>query len=98
MTTGVAVAALPCHSDHLHNAFLLSNVLGIRLVVRDWVCRDELLMVMMVEKVVRKLMDTSDGAAIRKKAVEFGGELRKSMADGGVTHKELNSLISYILR
>ncbi|KAI3760647.1 hypothetical protein L1987_51045 [Smallanthus sonchifolius] len=34
-----------------------------------------------VEKVVRKLMDTKEGAAVRKRAAELGGELRMSLAE-----------------
>ncbi|KAJ0513413.1 putative trans-zeatin O-beta-D-glucosyltransferase [Helianthus annuus] len=96
MTAGVAVATWPIHTDQPYNAFLLSNVLGVAVVMRDWEHRDELLTSVMVEKVVRKLMDTEVGEAVRKRAAKLGGELRKSMADGGVTHEDLNSLISYI--
>ncbi|KAM0027512.1 putative trans-zeatin O-beta-D-glucosyltransferase [Helianthus debilis subsp. tardiflorus] len=96
MTAGVAVATWPIHTDQPYNAFLLSNVLGVAVVMRGWEHRDELLTSVMVEKVVRKLMDTEVGEAVRKRAAELGGELRKSMADGGVAHEDLNSLISYI--
>lgn len=98
MTAGVAIAAWPMHSDQPRNAFLLADVLGVATIMREWDCRNELLTSVMVEKVVRKLMDTKEGAAVRKRAAELGGELRRSMAEGGVSRKELDSLISYILR
>ncbi|KAI3677887.1 hypothetical protein L6452_37159 [Arctium lappa] len=71
---------------------------GVALMMRDWGCRDELLTSVMVEKVIRKLMDSKEGEVIRRRAVELGGELRRSMAEGGVTRNELNSLVSYIRR
>lgn len=98
MTAGVAIAAWPVHSDQPRNAFLLVEVLGVGLMMRGWDCRDELLMSGMVEEVIRKLMDSEEGEVIRRRAVELGGELRRSMAEGGVTRNELNSLVSYIRR
>ncbi|KAI3806578.1 hypothetical protein L1987_22487 [Smallanthus sonchifolius] len=98
MTAGVAVAAWPIHTDQPCNAFLLSIVLGVAVVMREWLRRDELLTSVMVEKVVRKLMDAPEGATVRKRAAKLGGELRRSMTDGGVSHGELNSFISYLRR
>lgn len=98
MTAGVAIAAWPMHSDQPRNAFLLTDVLGVALMMRDWGRRDELLTSVMVEKVIRKLMDSKEGEVIRRRAVELGGELRRSMAEGGVTRNELNSLVSHIRR
>ncbi|KAJ0699873.1 putative trans-zeatin O-beta-D-glucosyltransferase [Helianthus annuus] len=98
MTCGVAVAAWPIHSDQPRNAFLFVEVLKVALMMREWACRDKLLTSVMVEKVVRRLMDTKEGAAIRKRAAEVGGELRRSLANGGISRKELDSLIAYIRR
>ncbi|KVH94988.1 UDP-glucuronosyl/UDP-glucosyltransferase [Cynara cardunculus var. scolymus] len=85
MTAGVAIAAWPLHSDQPRNAFLMADVLGVALMMKDWSCRDELFTSVMVEKVIRKLMDSEEGEAIRQRAAELGGELRRSMAEGGVT-------------
>ncbi|PWA40680.1 UDP-glucuronosyl/UDP-glucosyltransferase [Artemisia annua] len=98
MTTGVAVAAWPIHSDQPYNALLLSHVLGVALVMREWARRGELLTSEVIENIVRKLMDSKEGEVIKKRAAEFGDELRRSMADDGVTRKELSSFISYISR
>lgn len=98
LTSGVAIATWPIHSDQPYNALLLLDVLGVALVMRDWARKDELLASVIVEEVVRKLMSTKEGAEVRKKAMELGGEMRLSMAEDGVTRKELDSLISYIRR
>ncbi|KAI3806577.1 hypothetical protein L1987_22486 [Smallanthus sonchifolius] len=82
MTRGVAIAAWPIHSDQPRNAFLLVDVLKVALFMREWACRDELLTSVMVEKVVRKLMDTKEGAAVRRRAVDLGGELRRAAWSG----------------
>nr|XP_043636172.1 zeatin O-glucosyltransferase-like [Erigeron canadensis] len=96
MTRGVVIAAWPIHTDQPYNAILLTDVLRIAVVMRDWVSRDELLTSVAVEKVVRMLMESGEGQVIRKRAAEYGGELRRSMLEGGIGHKELNSLISHI--
>ncbi|KAD0579081.1 hypothetical protein E3N88_10952 [Mikania micrantha] len=98
MTSGVAIAAWPIHSDQPRNAFLLVNVLGVALMMREWTCNDELVTWITVEKVVRKLMVREEGAVIRRRAVDLGGGLRRSMAEGGASRKELDSLISYLRR
>ncbi|GKB00885.1 zeatin O-glucosyltransferase-like protein [Tanacetum coccineum] len=95
-TTGVAVAARPIHTDQPYNALLLSHVLGVTLLMREWARKDELLTSVVIENIVRKLMDSKEGDVIKKRATEFGDELRRSMADDdGVTRKELRSFISY---
>ncbi|XP_071737571.1 zeatin O-glucosyltransferase-like [Rutidosis leptorrhynchoides] len=98
LTSGVAIATWPMHTDQPYNAVLLLDELGVALVMRDWARKDELLASDIVENVVRKLMVTSEGAAIRKKAKELGGQLRMSVAKDGVTRKELDSIISYFRR
>ncbi|XP_076910707.1 zeatin O-glucosyltransferase-like [Bidens hawaiensis] len=98
MTSGVAVATWPIHTDQPRNAFLLVEVLRIALMMREWACRDELLTSVMVEKVVRELMDSKEGAVIRETAAKLGGKLRASLAEGGVSRKELDSLIAYLRR
>ncbi|PWA40681.1 UDP-glucuronosyl/UDP-glucosyltransferase [Artemisia annua] len=98
MTMGVPIAAWPMSSDQPLNAFSLSSVLGVALLMKEWTPRDELLSSEIIKNVVTKLMDTSEGEAIRKKAVELGGELRRSKMEGGVTRIELESFISFIRR
>ncbi|KAJ9544745.1 hypothetical protein OSB04_024452 [Centaurea solstitialis] len=98
MTAGVAIAAWPMHSDQPRNAFLMADVLGVALMMREWACRDELFTSVKVEKVIRKLMDSEEGEVVRRRAAELGGELRRSMAEGGVGRNELDSLVEYIRR
>ncbi|KAJ9544748.1 LOW QUALITY PROTEIN: hypothetical protein OSB04_024455 [Centaurea solstitialis] len=72
--------------------------LRIRLAVVDWERRDELVTAMVVEDVIRKIMDSSEGEEMQKLAVEVGGIVQRSATDGGISRKEIESFISYIQR
>ncbi|GJY48688.1 reverse transcriptase domain-containing protein [Tanacetum coccineum] len=69
---------------------------GVALVMREWGRKDELLTSVVIENIIRKLMDSKEGDVIKKRAAEFGDELRRSVVDDGVNRKELSSFISYI--
>nr|XP_043636664.1 zeatin O-glucosyltransferase-like [Erigeron canadensis] len=98
LTAGVPIATWPFHSDQPRNAFLLVDVLGVALTMKEWASRNEVLTSAKVEEVIRKLMDTKEGTMIKKRAADLGDDLRRSMDEDGVTSKELDSLISYIRR
>ncbi|XAR68489.1 Trans-zeatin O-beta-D-glucosyltransferase [Bertholletia excelsa] len=98
ITMGVPIAAWPIHSDQPINTVLITKFLKIGVVVRDWASRDELVSSMTVEKSVRTLMATKEGDEIRKRAVELGGAVRESFAEGGCSRMEMNSFIAHILR
>ncbi|KAK9065739.1 hypothetical protein SSX86_015140 [Deinandra increscens subsp. villosa] len=98
ISMGVPVATWPMHSDQPRNAFLITDVLRIGLVVSDWERRDELVSAAVVEGVVRRLIDSSEGEEIRKRAAELAEAVRRSVAEGGECRKEVDSFISYINR
>ncbi|KAK9065738.1 hypothetical protein SSX86_015139 [Deinandra increscens subsp. villosa] len=98
ISMGVPVATWPMHSDQPRNAFLITDVLRIGLVVSDWERRDELVSAAVVEGVVRRLIDSSEGEEIRKRAAELAEAVRRSVAEGGECRKEADSFINYIKR
>ncbi|XP_059308879.1 zeatin O-xylosyltransferase-like [Lycium ferocissimum] len=72
ITMGVPMAAWPMHSDQPKNGFLVTEMLKIGLIVREWEKRDLLVSASTIENVVRKLMATEEGDVIRKRAKELG--------------------------
>ena len=98
ISMGVPIAAWPMHSDQPRNSVLVSQVLKVGLVVRDWAQRGQLVAASTIEKKVRRLMASKEGDATRKRAAELGVTTRRSMDEGGVSRKELDSFLAHITR
>ncbi|WOG91760.1 hypothetical protein DCAR_0311011 [Daucus carota subsp. sativus] len=98
ITQGVPIAAWPMHSDQPHNALLVTKVLKIGIFARDWAHRDELVESSTIEKAVRVLMATEEGEALRKRTVELGKAVRRSVEEGGDSHMEIHDFIAHIKR
>ncbi|KAA8517143.1 hypothetical protein F0562_017436 [Nyssa sinensis] len=98
ITMGVPVAAWPMHSDQPQNCVLITKVLRVGVVVRDWARRDELVTSLTVGKSVGRLMASKEGDEIRKRVAELGAAVRQSVAEGGVSRMELDSFIAHITR
>uniref|UniRef100_A0A5B7AP14 Glycosyltransferase n=1 Tax=Davidia involucrata TaxID=16924 RepID=A0A5B7AP14_DAVIN len=98
LTMGVPIAAWPMHSDQPRNTALITKVLKVGVVVKDWARQDELVTSSMVEEAVKRLMASKEGDEIRKRAAELGGAVRQSVAEGGVSRMELDSFIAHITR
>lgn len=96
ISMGVPIAAWPMHSDQPRNASLITKVLKVGVNVRGWEKRDELGTSAMIEQAVRRLMGSKEGDEIRMRAVELGGAVRQSMAEGGDTRLELDSFIAHL--
>ncbi|KAM3205586.1 zeatin O-glucosyltransferase [Capsicum annuum] len=94
ISMGVPIAAWPMHSDQPRNAFLITEVLKIGLVLKDWEKRDELVSSVAVAECVKRLMDSDEGNEVRQRVME----LRKSVVDGGGSSKEMESFIAHITR
>lgn len=95
---GVPIAAWPMHSDQPRNTVLVAQVLKVGLVVRDWAQREQLVAASTVEKKVRSLMASKEGDDMRKRAAELGATIQRSMDEGGVSRKELDSFVAHITR
>ncbi|MCE2055722.1 hypothetical protein HAX54_043276 [Datura stramonium] len=98
ITMGVPMAAWPMHSDQPMTGFLVTEVLKIGLIVREWEKREELVSASTIENVVRKLMASEEGDAVRRRANELGENVRQSTEKGGASRMELDSFIAHITR
>lgn len=98
ISMGVPIAAWPVHSEQPRNAVLITKALKIGLEVRDWAHSKDLVSPAMVEKAVRKLMDSAEGEEIRKRAAELGDAVKQSVMEGGATREEMDSFIAHITR
>ncbi|KNA14807.1 hypothetical protein SOVF_104190 [Spinacia oleracea] len=98
ISMGVPVAAWPMHSDQPRNAFLLSNVLKVGVMVRDWKHRGEIVKSSTIEDAVKTLMASEEGKEIKKRAAELGEAVRGSVAEGGVCCLEREAFIAHISR
>ncbi|MCD7465325.1 hypothetical protein HAX54_001041 [Datura stramonium] len=98
ISMGVPLATWPMHSDQPRNTTLITKILKLGLVIKDWARRDELVMSDRIEKVVRILMASQQGEEMRKKAQELSFDVKKAMGEGGVTKNEFDSFIAHITR
>ncbi|XP_061362370.1 zeatin O-glucosyltransferase-like [Gastrolobium bilobum] len=98
ITMGVPIATWPMHSDQPRNSVLITQVLKIGLVVKDWDKRDESVTASVIENAVRRLMETKEGDEIRERAIDLKKAIRKSMDEGGVSRMEIDSFMAHITR
>ncbi|KAF8043933.1 hypothetical protein BT93_A2037 [Corymbia citriodora subsp. variegata] len=98
ISMGVPILAWPMHSDQPRNAVLITRVLKIGLIVKDWMSQDDIVKSSTIEGAVKALMASEEGGAMRKRAAELGAAVRGSMDEGGVSRAELDSFISHISR
>ncbi|KAK7355196.1 hypothetical protein VNO80_14444 [Phaseolus coccineus] len=98
ISMGVPIATWAMHSDQPRNAVLVTEVLKVGLVVKDWDQRNALVTASDVEKAVRRLMETKEGDEIRERAVGLKNVIHRSMDEGGVSHMEMGSFIAQITK
>ncbi|XP_042515860.1 zeatin O-glucosyltransferase-like [Macadamia integrifolia] len=98
ISMGVPIAAWPMHSDQPRNPMLVTQVLRVGLVVREWAQRQKLVTRTTIKSAVKRLMASEEGDDIRRRAKELGVAVRQSVANGGTSRAELDSFISHISR
>ncbi|KAL0383519.1 UNVERIFIED_CONTAM: Zeatin O-glucosyltransferase [Sesamum calycinum] len=98
ISMGVPIAAWPMHSDQPRNAVLMTEVLKIGLVVKDWARRNETVMASTISRALERLMGSGEGEEIRQRAEELQGAVRRAVADGGITRLEMDSFVAHITR
>ncbi|GJZ40622.1 hypothetical protein Tco_0587508 [Tanacetum coccineum] len=72
ISMGVPLATWPMHLGQPRNAFFITEFLKIGLVVLDWAHRDKLVTSIVVEDVITRLMDSSEGKNMQKRATDLG--------------------------
>ena len=95
---GVPIATWPMHSDQPFNAYFITEVLKVGVTVMEWSQREELVTSSMISRAVKKLMASNDGEEIRKKVVEMGEAVKRSVNQGGDCRSEWDSFIAHINR
>ena len=98
ITMGVPIGVWPIHTNQPINGFLVTDILKVGLLVRDWGKREEVVSASTIQNVVRKLMASEEGDTIRKRAEELGEAVRQSTEKGGAFQIELDSFIAHITR
>ncbi|KAK9664369.1 hypothetical protein RND81_14G036700 [Saponaria officinalis] len=98
ISMGVPIMAWPMHSEQPKNAFLVSEVLKVGMLVRDLGSHDRIVKSSTIENVVRRMMASEEGDEMRTRAAEVGGAVRGSVAKGGSSSLELDSFIAEITR
>ncbi|KAG6414127.1 hypothetical protein SASPL_126845 [Salvia splendens] len=64
----------------------------------EWAHRDRVVPSGAVESAVKRLMASEEGVEIRKRAEELGDAVRKSVLQGGISVKEMDSFIAHITK
>ncbi|OVA18489.1 UDP-glucuronosyl/UDP-glucosyltransferase [Macleaya cordata] len=98
LSMGVPIAAWPMHSDQPWNTLLVTKVLRVGVVVREWKNRGEIASSVMIENAVRKLMVSEDGKDMRKRGKELGIAVRQVVSKDGTSTAELDSFLTHISR
>ncbi|MCL7025831.1 hypothetical protein MKW94_020433 [Papaver nudicaule] len=98
LSMGVPMAAWPMHSDQPRNTMLITEILKVGVVAREWGNRNEVASPTEIEDAIRKLMVSDDGKDTRKRAEELGVAIRESASKEGKSTAEFNSFVAHISR
>ncbi|KAL6555387.1 Zeatin O-glucosyltransferase [Orobanche gracilis] len=98
ISMGKPIIAWPMHSDQPRNAVLMTKVLRIGVQIKDWARRDEVISSDEIENALRRLMSSDEGNEMRRRAAALGDAVEKSLMEGGVSSKEMDSFITHIAR
>ncbi|KAF3628835.1 hypothetical protein FXO38_28016 [Capsicum annuum] len=79
ISMGVPIAAWPMHSDQPRNALFITQGLKIGMSVREWERRNEVVPAKTIEKVVRTLMASPEGEAMKRKATALKEAVKLSV-------------------
>ncbi|XP_009779217.1 zeatin O-glucosyltransferase-like [Nicotiana sylvestris] len=98
LTMGVPMATWPIHSDNPFNDVLITKVLKVGLVVKDWAHKDDLVKADRIENGVRTLITSPEGEEMRQRAIALSQAIKMSVKDGGATKEQTESFIAHITR
>ncbi|KAL2940941.1 Zeatin O-glucosyltransferase [Bienertia sinuspersici] len=98
LSMGVPIVAWPMHSDQPRNVVLVSQVLRVGVVVRDWAHQSKLVMSNLIENAVKRLMVSKEGKEMKERTLKLGEAIRGSTTKGGASCLERDAFIAYITR
>lgn len=98
ISMGVPLAAWPMHSDQPRNTVLITKVLKMGVVVKDWARRREVVEAETISMALRRLMSSKEGEEMRRRAAELSRTVWRSVEEGGVTRLEFDSFIAHVRR
>ncbi|XP_020213027.1 zeatin O-glucosyltransferase [Cajanus cajan] len=98
ISMGVPIAAWPMHSDQPRNRVLVTDVLKVGIVVKEWEHRDELVTMLELENAVRRLMTTEEGDEMRERALKLKNAIHEAADEGGVSRVEFDDFIAHVTR
>ncbi|XP_027070222.1 zeatin O-xylosyltransferase-like [Coffea arabica] len=98
ISMGVPMAAWPMHSDQPRNAILVTKILKTGLMVGDLAHQDESFKAEVVEDAVKRLMNSTEGQEMRKRAEELSDALKQSVIKGSDNSTEMDTFIAHITR
>ncbi|XP_075499023.1 zeatin O-glucosyltransferase-like [Primulina tabacum] len=98
ISMGVPLAAWPMHSDQPRNTVLITEVLKIGVIVKDWARRREVVVAETISMALRRLMISKEGEEMRRGAAELSITVRRSVEEGGVTRLEFDSFMAHVRR
>ncbi|XAR69484.1 Trans-zeatin O-beta-D-glucosyltransferase [Bertholletia excelsa] len=96
ISMGVPIAAWPMQFDQPKNAFLVTDILKIGLLVNRWTPNQEVVVSSIIVEAIKGLMASEKGKDIKKRAEELGCAARRSVKEGGVSRMKLDSFIAHI--
>ncbi|KAL6272847.1 hypothetical protein ACE6H2_023539 [Prunus campanulata] len=88
----------PFNPSTILKSVLITRLLRVGVVMRDWAHRDDILTSLSVKNGVEKFMGSKEGDEIRKRAADLCAAVRRSMVEGGASHMEFSSFIDHITR
>lgn len=99
LSLGVAMLTWPMHSDQPCNAMLVTALLKVGIIVRDWNKRHEIVRAVTVRDKVVELMHGDGGKEVRMKARALGEAIRREAIDGHASKNGgLDSFIDHVTR
>ncbi|XP_073273029.1 zeatin O-glucosyltransferase-like [Primulina huaijiensis] len=98
ISMGVPLAAWPMHSDQPRNTVLITKVLKIGVIVKDWARRREVVEAETISMALRRLISSKEGEEMRRRAAKLSRTVRRSVEEGGVTRLEFDSFMAHVRR
>jgi cis-zeatin O-glucosyltransferase len=98
LSHGKPMLAWPMHSDQPLVAELVCKCLKAGLLVRPWEQHSAVTPAETIREVIEKVMARDEGLAVRERAKELMEFIRRSVAEGGSSRKDLDDFVAYIAR